>query len=144
MHRSPHLPQLFGFCSSPRLRSLVFHGGNSIVEKFYSTLIHHPEFRTFDEYAKSLSSPRAIVEWETDLVPFTIISLCPTLTRAQVLDFAQLVRPNPESWNHEFFGARRFALVNAQDGKFVITHVESTSAGGLDTQDLNVGSFFLT
>ncbi|KAJ7358572.1 hypothetical protein DFH08DRAFT_848729 [Mycena albidolilacea] len=23
---SPHLPQLFGFCSSPRLRSLVFHG----------------------------------------------------------------------------------------------------------------------
>ncbi|KAJ7077039.1 hypothetical protein C8R44DRAFT_896417 [Mycena epipterygia] len=31
---SPHLPQLFGFCSSPRLKSLIFHG----------------EFKTFDEY----------------------------------------------------------------------------------------------
>jgi hypothetical protein len=35
----------------------------------------YPEFRTFDEYAKSLSSSRAIVEWEADLVALTIISL---------------------------------------------------------------------
>ncbi|KAJ7648669.1 hypothetical protein DFH06DRAFT_1209303 [Mycena polygramma] len=50
---SPHLPQLFGFCSSPRLRSLVFHG----------------EYRTLDEYATTLSSAQTIVQWELDLVP---------------------------------------------------------------------------
>ncbi|KAJ7036399.1 hypothetical protein C8F04DRAFT_1233167, partial [Mycena alexandri] len=45
---SPHLPQLFGFCSSPRLTSLVFHG----------------EFCPLDEYAKRLPSAKMIVDWE--------------------------------------------------------------------------------
>ncbi|KAJ6575992.1 hypothetical protein DFH09DRAFT_371158 [Mycena vulgaris] len=37
---SPYLPQLFGFCSCPRMRSLVFHG----------------DFQTLDEYGRSLQS----------------------------------------------------------------------------------------
>ncbi|KAF8124494.1 hypothetical protein K438DRAFT_1042954 [Mycena galopus ATCC 62051] len=49
---SPHFPQLFGFCSSSRLRALVFHG----------------EYRTLDEYAATLSSARDIVDWELSLV----------------------------------------------------------------------------
>ncbi|KAJ7150758.1 hypothetical protein C8R46DRAFT_1198283 [Mycena filopes] len=49
---SPHLPQLFGFCSSPRLRCLVFHG----------------EFCTLDEYARTLPTPEAIVRWELSLL----------------------------------------------------------------------------
>ncbi|KAJ7495541.1 hypothetical protein FB451DRAFT_1214305 [Mycena latifolia] len=49
---SPNFPQLFGFCSSPRLRSLVFHG----------------EFCTLDEYGNSLSSPQALVDWEINLI----------------------------------------------------------------------------
>ncbi|KAJ7612935.1 hypothetical protein DFH06DRAFT_1484800 [Mycena polygramma] len=43
---------LFGFCDSPRLTSLVFHG----------------EFCTLDEYANRLPSPRAIVDWELSLI----------------------------------------------------------------------------
>ncbi|KAJ7500043.1 hypothetical protein FB451DRAFT_49514 [Mycena latifolia] len=58
MSPSPHLPQLFGFCSSPRLRSLVFHG----------------EFRTLDEYASSLSSSQALVDWEMSLVFFAFLA----------------------------------------------------------------------
>ncbi|KAJ7881973.1 hypothetical protein B0H14DRAFT_2704108 [Mycena olivaceomarginata] len=49
---SPHLPQLFGFCSSPRLQSLVFHR----------------EYRSLDEYGSSLQSAQAIVDWELGLV----------------------------------------------------------------------------
>ncbi|KAJ7167026.1 hypothetical protein C8R46DRAFT_1351220 [Mycena filopes] len=49
---SPHLPQLFGFCASPRLRSLVFHG----------------EFCTPDEYAATLPTAEAIVEWELNVM----------------------------------------------------------------------------
>ncbi|KAJ6494423.1 hypothetical protein C8R45DRAFT_988133 [Mycena sanguinolenta] len=49
---SPHLPQLFGFCSSSRLPALIFHG----------------EYRTLDEYAATLSSARDIVDWELSLV----------------------------------------------------------------------------
>ncbi|KAK7045118.1 hypothetical protein R3P38DRAFT_2882667 [Favolaschia claudopus] len=47
----PSVPQLFGFCNSPRLQSLVFHG----------------EFATLDEYALSLSSSQDLVNWETSL-----------------------------------------------------------------------------
>ncbi|KAJ7026658.1 hypothetical protein C8F04DRAFT_106507 [Mycena alexandri] len=36
---SPHLPQLFGFCSSPRLRSLVFHGGGLLCLSIWRLLI---------------------------------------------------------------------------------------------------------
>ncbi|KAJ7892910.1 hypothetical protein B0H14DRAFT_961025 [Mycena olivaceomarginata] len=49
---SPHFPQLFGFCSSSRLKALVFHG----------------EYRTLDEYAATLSSARDIVDWELSLL----------------------------------------------------------------------------
>ncbi|KAJ6487154.1 hypothetical protein C8R47DRAFT_1127890 [Mycena vitilis] len=49
---SANLPQLFGFCSSPRLRCLVFHG----------------EYRTLDEYGATLTSAEAIVDWELTLV----------------------------------------------------------------------------
>ncbi|KAJ7615636.1 hypothetical protein DFH06DRAFT_1343604 [Mycena polygramma] len=49
---SAHLPQLFGFCSSPRLRCLVFHG----------------EYQTLDEYGATLFSAQAIVDWELDLL----------------------------------------------------------------------------
>ncbi|KAJ7784736.1 hypothetical protein B0H16DRAFT_308515 [Mycena metata] len=49
---SPHLPQLFGFCNSPRLRSLVFHG----------------EFCPLDEYAKTLPTAQMIVDWELNLM----------------------------------------------------------------------------
>ncbi|KAJ7167025.1 hypothetical protein C8R46DRAFT_1351219 [Mycena filopes] len=49
---SPHLPQLFGFCASPRLRSLVFHG----------------EFCTPDEYAATLPTAEAIVDWELNVM----------------------------------------------------------------------------
>ncbi|KAJ7784750.1 hypothetical protein B0H16DRAFT_1709436 [Mycena metata] len=49
---SPHLPQLFGFCDSPRLRSLVFHG----------------EFCPLDDYAKTLPTAKIIVEWELSLM----------------------------------------------------------------------------
>ncbi|KAJ7358423.1 hypothetical protein DFH08DRAFT_442121 [Mycena albidolilacea] len=53
---SPHLPQLFGFCSSPKLRSLVFHG----------------EYCSLDEHVNTLTSAQAIVDWELGLVsPFT-------------------------------------------------------------------------
>ncbi|KAJ7359407.1 hypothetical protein DFH08DRAFT_846015 [Mycena albidolilacea] len=48
---SPHFPQLFGFCSSSRLKALVFHG----------------EYRTLDEYAATLLSARDIVDWELSL-----------------------------------------------------------------------------
>ncbi|KAJ7026655.1 hypothetical protein C8F04DRAFT_106472 [Mycena alexandri] len=60
---SPHLPQLFGFCPSPRLRSLVFHG----------------EFWTLDEYAKSLPNAEAIVAWELNVVlSFPFFKIVPT------------------------------------------------------------------
>ncbi|KAJ7167048.1 hypothetical protein C8R46DRAFT_269641 [Mycena filopes] len=49
---SPHLPQLFGFCSSPRLRSLVFSG----------------ELCTLDEYAQTLPTAQTIVDWEFRLL----------------------------------------------------------------------------
>ncbi|KAJ7677877.1 hypothetical protein DFH06DRAFT_561831 [Mycena polygramma] len=49
---SPHFLQLYGFCSSPKLRCLVFHG----------------EYRTLDEYGADLPSPEAIVDWELDLM----------------------------------------------------------------------------
>ncbi|KAJ7881762.1 hypothetical protein B0H14DRAFT_1498862 [Mycena olivaceomarginata] len=57
---SPHLAQLFGFCSSPRLQSLVFHG----------------EYRSLDEYGSSLQSAQAIVDWELGLVVDFFNMLC--------------------------------------------------------------------
>ncbi|KAJ7732623.1 hypothetical protein B0H14DRAFT_2997421 [Mycena olivaceomarginata] len=49
---SPHLLQLFGFCSSPKLRSLVFHG----------------EYHSLDEHVNTLTSAQAIVDWELGLL----------------------------------------------------------------------------
>ncbi|KAJ6485472.1 hypothetical protein C8R47DRAFT_540066 [Mycena vitilis] len=48
---SPGLLQLFGFCSSPRLRSLVFH----------------EELTSLDEYCSSLRESQDIVAWEATL-----------------------------------------------------------------------------
>ncbi|KAJ7489657.1 hypothetical protein B0H11DRAFT_1059861 [Mycena galericulata] len=89
---SPSLPQLFGFCSSPRLRSLVFHG----------------EFRTLDEYATSLQSPRAIVDWETTLVK----------------DLLDLSTSHKGTIYPGFF-QRRFAQVKAETGKLIMMHIEN-------------------
>ncbi|KAJ6612866.1 hypothetical protein B0H10DRAFT_2222755 [Mycena sp. CBHHK59/15] len=86
----PYLPQLFGFCASPRLRSLVFHG----------------DFLTLDEYALLLPSPQAIFEWELRLkADFSALYFTTTIT-----DPMQI---------------REFALVNADDGKLVISHVNN-------------------
>ncbi|KAJ7121375.1 hypothetical protein C8R44DRAFT_786208 [Mycena epipterygia] len=90
-----HLPQLFGFCSSPRLKSLVFHG----------------EFKTLDEYGKSLRSSHDIVNWETTLMS----------DFSDALNFHMRI---------DYFGlhnSRRFALVHAQNGKLVVAHVESST-----------------
>ncbi|KAF7355915.1 hypothetical protein MVEN_00920500 [Mycena venus] len=88
---SPHFPQLFGFCSSPRLRSLVFHG----------------EYRTLDEYGNTLSSARAIVDWELSLV----------------LDSSHLFY----EYSHiDFYSNRQFAMVNAQDGKLIFLHIDQS------------------
>ncbi|KAJ7672394.1 hypothetical protein DFH06DRAFT_91919 [Mycena polygramma] len=76
---SPYFPQLFGFCSSPKLRSLVFHG----------------EYRTLDEYGATLPSAHAIVDWE-------------------------------------------FALVDAENGKLIFSHVAKLSGSAsieFDAQD---------
>ncbi|KAJ7624814.1 hypothetical protein FB45DRAFT_87187 [Roridomyces roridus] len=89
---SPNLPQLFGFCSSPKLPALVFHG----------------EFQTLDEYGTSLQSPHAIVKWEQKLVE-------------QVMELHRY-RLFQSEWVVLY--ARRFALVNAQNGKLVMMHVE--------------------
>ncbi|KAF7355919.1 hypothetical protein MVEN_00920900 [Mycena venus] len=88
---SPHFPQLFGFCSSPRLRSLVFHG----------------EYRTLDEYANTLSSARAIVDWELSLV----------------LDSSHVFYEYPHI---DFYLNRQFAMVNAQDGKLIFLHIDQS------------------
>ncbi|KAJ6575995.1 hypothetical protein DFH09DRAFT_1150165 [Mycena vulgaris] len=96
---SPYLPQLFGFCSSPGMRSLVFHG----------------DFQTLDEYGGSLHSSPAIVDWELTLI----------------FDFWSL------HWHHARYyylsGARRFALVNSQNGKLLMTHVEPTNSSIMTT-----------
>ncbi|KAJ7881791.1 hypothetical protein B0H14DRAFT_2704714 [Mycena olivaceomarginata] len=49
---SPYLPQLFGFCSAPKLRSLVFHG----------------EYCSLDQHVNMLTSAQAIVDWELGLL----------------------------------------------------------------------------
>ncbi|KAJ6587492.1 hypothetical protein DFH09DRAFT_1359209, partial [Mycena vulgaris] len=98
---SPHLPQLFGFCSSPRMRSLVFHG----------------EFCTLDEYGNTLSSSQAIVEWETDLLS--------DFTQLYDSYVPNSYGPDEVYW---ISGCRRFALANAHSGKLVISHVEPRSA----------------
>ncbi|KAJ7121370.1 hypothetical protein C8R44DRAFT_165888 [Mycena epipterygia] len=90
---APHLPQLFGFCSSPRLKSLVFHG----------------DFKTLDEYGRSLPSSHDIVDWETTLMS----------DLSNALDFHVRIG------YFDLHTSRQFALVNAQNGKLIIAHVES-------------------
>ncbi|KAJ7121449.1 hypothetical protein C8R44DRAFT_786277 [Mycena epipterygia] len=89
---APHLPQLFGFCSSPRLKSLVFHG----------------DFKTLDEYGRSLPSSHDIVNWELSLL----------------WDFWDALVFHREIGQLGFNNSRQFALVNAQNGKLVVAHVE--------------------
>ncbi|KAJ7724386.1 hypothetical protein B0H16DRAFT_324412 [Mycena metata] len=94
---SPHLPQVFGFCSSPRLRSLVFHG----------------DLLPLDEYAKTLKTAGAIVNWELKL-----------LSDYQRLIATQCQRAWPFYLNLEF------TLVNPRDrGAMVISHVTYPSEG---------------
>ncbi|KAJ7489654.1 hypothetical protein B0H11DRAFT_2229677 [Mycena galericulata] len=90
---SPHLSQLFGFCSSPRLRSLVFHG----------------EYRSLDEYAINLQSPRALVEWETTLIK----------------DFLDIYALHLRKGYYDIFKARSFASVKADTGKLMLMHLEN-------------------
>ncbi|KAJ7734063.1 hypothetical protein B0H16DRAFT_1892548 [Mycena metata] len=105
---SPHLPQLFGFCSSPRLRSLVFHGGRLLLLRSTpltaSTVI--AEFCPLDEYAKRLPNAQMIVDWELNLV-------------SDILPLRRVA-------GHQgaFDWAFNFALVNPKDhGKMIISHV---------------------
>ncbi|KAJ7028890.1 hypothetical protein C8F04DRAFT_1398643 [Mycena alexandri] len=91
---SPHLPQLFGFCSSPKLRSLVFHG----------------EYRTLDEYAAGIPLAPAIVDWELNLVR----------------DLACVLCCEQRMWTVSF-RALDFAMVNAQDGKLLLSHIDSST-----------------
>ncbi|KAJ7635760.1 hypothetical protein DFH06DRAFT_661757 [Mycena polygramma] len=65
---SPGLPQLFGYCPSPKLQSIIFHG----------------EFKTLDEYGASVRSSHELVAWETALVCLSIIfSYIPDLFRSR-------------------------------------------------------------
>ncbi|KAF7355935.1 hypothetical protein MVEN_00922700 [Mycena venus] len=90
---SPYLPQLFGFCSSPRLRALVFHG----------------DYRSLDEYGNTLPSAQAIVDWELGLI-------------ADFQDLAYRGRRNID-----FASNVRFAMVNAQDGKLILSHIDQST-----------------
>ncbi|KAJ7121373.1 hypothetical protein C8R44DRAFT_786206 [Mycena epipterygia] len=92
---APHLPQLFGFCSSPRLKSLVFHG----------------EFKTLDEYGRSLRSSHDIVNWEMTLMS----------------DFSDARDFQMRKGYVGLYISRHFALVHAQNGKLVVAHVESST-----------------
>ncbi|KAJ7622006.1 hypothetical protein DFH06DRAFT_1448058 [Mycena polygramma] len=85
---SVYLPQLFGFCSSPRLRCLVFHG----------------EYRTLDEYGAILPSAQAIVDWELNLVADSNL-----LDEHGMISFRQY---------------RDSAMVDAHNGKLIISHIE--------------------
>ncbi|KAJ7500053.1 hypothetical protein FB451DRAFT_1430832 [Mycena latifolia] len=67
------------------------------------------EFRTLDEYASSISSSRSLVDWEMSLIT----------------DFSQLVISYGPDGFELLAGSRRFALVDVQSGKLVISHVES-------------------
>ncbi|KAJ6532390.1 hypothetical protein B0H19DRAFT_449065 [Mycena capillaripes] len=92
---SPNLPQLFGFCSSPRLRCLVFHG----------------EYETLDEYGNRLSAAQAILDWELNLF----------------FDFLDwYYEQNRFNGFTNFYGVRRYAMVNTQDGKLVLSHVDQS------------------
>ncbi|KAJ7618175.1 hypothetical protein DFH06DRAFT_99725 [Mycena polygramma] len=92
---SPGLPQLFGFCSSPRLQAIVFHG----------------EFRTLDEYASELQSSHEIVKWEISLTS----------------DFEALAISQRQRIFLQVNMARRFAQVDAQNGRLMIAHVETSN-----------------
>ncbi|KAJ7137265.1 hypothetical protein C8R46DRAFT_1201292 [Mycena filopes] len=91
---SPYLPQLFGFCTSPKLKCLVFHG----------------EYQTLDEYAAGLPSPLAIVKWELALVT-DIFNLVLTQETA------------PTFPNFSIISAAPFARINANNGAFLLSHV---------------------
>ncbi|KAJ6506160.1 hypothetical protein C8R47DRAFT_110143 [Mycena vitilis] len=93
---APHLPQLFGFCSSPRLMSLVFNG----------------EYRTLDEYARTLPSAQAIVNWQLSLLHEFEHSFA-------TLEAGSYLRSQP---------FRHFALVDAQTGKLIFSHVDQSES----------------
>ncbi|KAJ6457763.1 hypothetical protein C8R47DRAFT_1246957 [Mycena vitilis] len=113
---SPYLPQLFGFCSSPKFRSLVFHG----------------EYRTLDEYGATLPSAHAIVDWEVDLAHDYTRWLCSWdsrshLHRRALRQFALVDGPNGKLiFSHvaELSGSASIEF-NAQDSPFLAWFVLS-------------------
>ncbi|KAJ6522579.1 hypothetical protein B0H19DRAFT_655253 [Mycena capillaripes] len=108
---SPGLPQLFGFCSSPRLRALIFHGGHRQFNCNQSSiLVLFIEFKTLDEYAASLRSSDDIVAWETTLLS----------------DFEDLDEFHRQRGFYNIRNACNFALVDGRNGKLMITHVETS------------------
>ncbi|KAJ6485454.1 hypothetical protein C8R47DRAFT_1130220 [Mycena vitilis] len=90
---SPGLPQVFGYCPSPKLQSIIFHG----------------EFKTLDEYGASVRSSHELVAWETALIS----------------DFTTLTVFHRQRGFHLNI-ARPFARVDAQNGKLMMTHVETS------------------
>ncbi|KAJ7885431.1 hypothetical protein B0H13DRAFT_1889550 [Mycena leptocephala] len=68
-------------------------------------LVFHGEYLTLDEHAKTLPSAQGLVDWELNLV-FDFLDWC------QTNDFM------------DFFRSRRYAMVNAQDGKLVLSHIQ--------------------
>ncbi|KAJ6485460.1 hypothetical protein C8R47DRAFT_539818 [Mycena vitilis] len=110
-YTSPGLAQLFGFCSSPRLQAIVFHG----------------EFKTLDEYASELQSSQEIVKWEISLTS----------------DFEALAISQREKRFFQVNLARRFAQVDAQNGRLMIAHVE-TSGGSTSLPSPKIHDRFLS
>ncbi|KAJ7921794.1 hypothetical protein B0H13DRAFT_2414157 [Mycena leptocephala] len=68
------------------------------------------EFRSLDEYGSSLPSAQAIVDWE--------LSLISTIAELQ------------GSPDHRLLSSLDFALVNAQNGNLVISHIEESTPSG--------------
>ncbi|KAJ6536848.1 hypothetical protein B0H19DRAFT_1270555 [Mycena capillaripes] len=73
-------------------------------------LVFHGESKTLDEYGASLSSSHEIVAWEKKLR----------------VDLNDLENFHYERGLHNLSSVRQFALVDAQSGKLMITHVETS------------------
>ncbi|KAJ7615670.1 hypothetical protein DFH06DRAFT_1239759 [Mycena polygramma] len=121
---SAHFPQLFGFCSSPRLRCLVFHG----------------EYRTLDEYGATLPSAQAIVDWELNLVICNAQpTSCTDIFTTQVANLFDLLDGRHCMLNLTQY--RDCAMVDAHNGKLILTHIER---GGMARTTYHWDHIFIT
>ncbi|KAJ6596381.1 hypothetical protein DFH09DRAFT_1072417 [Mycena vulgaris] len=90
---------------------------NHVGQIYGRKLPYTDQYLTLDEYANTLSSARAIVDWELSLVSSLVNSL------TEVLDISDVFHEYREI---DFYLNRQFAMINAQDGKLIFLHIDQS------------------